>query len=929
MAAANYFDSVQKLYIAFYQRPADSGGLLYWSQRLDAAKGSLEGVVDAFATSAEANTLYGAVDKNTVGTVVDKIYQALFNRTPDEAGKKYYVDGFLAGKFTAGKIALDVLNGATNNDLVAINNKVTVANRFTETVDGRAMTDGDFGVGTVFAATYAGDTDAQAAREILVGVTSNPATMLTASDVAAQVQSKIADQGDAVAGQTSGKTFTLTAGADPITGTAGNDTFNALTIKADGTLATTLGAFDVIDGGAGTDTLNIYSDGAFNLKLDANTTIKNVENINIYNSTAAFNSTAAPAVIDASKLEGVKNINQIGLDVAVTELSDNTVAAYKGGAVGTSVLNVTSTNTATKATVVLDGIAEGDTITFNVPVAAPANGGALSSVIVSGTVADTNLDGAVATTNVGVTVGRDVQSLTVNTAVDTTLAVTDGAGTKKVTTVDASASAGKLTYVAANTVANVSTGKGNDVVTLATAYTATLTAASVNGGEGDDTLNVNVTNAADAAGTTVSAVGGAGKDTINLNITNGATKSVGVTVDAGAGNDTVDVNFAVKTTDSIDGGADADTVAVAGKAARNADDFIVVNKVLKNFETIQFKTAEGAAGTKLDASLLAANYATLDFAAGSFVDNVDAQALVARGNLTAEAKGYVNVGEGTPAATAITYAGTLNITEKLTGTVNAHADTVKLTVEGGKGNGVAPVNATLTGEAKTAVVALSAGTDTKGTVSTTDDVYVASKIVVTTAAGAEGLSALTSLTLSGNGTATITNANNTALVTVDASALNSVDIAGKAATGLVYNTANTKAETIKLGAGLDAVTIAGSTYTVGQTKMDTVEGLNLVVTGGAIDATKGDTLAITGLANLGATGKFTTTQTDLDLALLDAAKLVVSGADVNTVAFHLNGNTYIYQDNVAADDTTNIVDANDILVKLTGTIDLDALVLMV
>ena len=725
-------------------------------------------------------------------------------------------------------------------------------------------------------------------------------------------------------------TFTLTAGADPFTGTAGNDTINALTIKADGTAATTLSAFDVIDGGAGTDTLNIYSDNVSNKTLDANTTIKNVENINIYNSTAAFNSTAVPAVIDASKLVGVKNINQIGLDVAITNLGDDTVAAYKGGAVATSVLNVTSTNTATKAAVALDGIAEGDTITFNVPTVAPANGGALNSITVSGTVVDSNLDGAVATTNVGVTVGRGVQSLAVNTAVDTTLTVTNGAdATKPVTTVDASASAGKVTYVAANTVANVSTGKGNDVVTLATAYTATLTAATVNGGEGDDTLNVNVTNAADATGTTVSAVGGAGKDTINLNITNGATKSVGVTVDAGAGNDTVDVNFAVKTTDSIDGGADTDTVAIAGKAARNADDFIVINKVLKNFETIQFKTAEGAVATKLDASLLAANYTTLDFAAASFVDNVEAQALVARGNLTAEAKGYVNVGEGTPAATAITYAGTLNITEKLTGTVNAHADTVNLTVEGGKANAVAAVNATLTGEAKTATVALSAGTDTKGTVSTTDDVYVASQVIVANGAGAEGLKALTSLTLSGNGTATITNADTTALVTVDASALNSVDITGKATTGLVYSTTNTKAETIKLGAGLDSVTIAGSTYTVGQTKMDTVEGLKLVVTGGAIDATKGDTLAITGLTNLGATGKFTTTQTDLDLALLDAAKFKVAGVDVNTVAFHLNGNTYIYQDNAAADTTTNIVDANDILVKLTGTIDLDALVLAV
>lgn len=710
-----------------------------------------------------------------------------------------------------------------------------------------------------------------------------------------------------------------------------------MTIKADGTAGTTLGAFDVIDGGAGTDTLNIYSDNATNKTLDANTTIKNVETINIYNSGAAFNSTVLPPanVIDASKLVGVTTLNQIGLDVAVTELGDATVAAYKGGTVATSVLSVTSTNTATKAAVALDGIAEGDAITFGVPAVAPANGGALSSVTVSGTVADSNLDGTVAATTVAVTVGRGVQSLAVNTAVKTTLTVANGADvTKPVTTVDAAASTGAVTYAAANTVANVTTGKGADTVTLATAYTATLTAATVNGGDGNDTLNVNVTNAADATGTTVSALGGAGNDTINLNITNGAAKSVGVTADAGAGNDKVDINFAVKTSDSIDGGADTDTVALAGKAARVADDFIVLNKVLKNFETIQFKTAEGAVGTKLDASLLDATYTTLDFAAASFVDNVGTQSLVARGNLTAEAKGYVNVGEGTPAATAITYAGALNIAEKLTGTVNAHAETVTLTVEGGKGDSTAVPStavanvATLTGEAKVATVALTPLTDSKGTVATTDDAFVASQVVVTTAAGAEGLSALTSLTLSGNGTATITNANATALVTVNASALNSVDITGKAATGLVYVTTNTKAETITLGAGLDSVSITGSTYTVGQTKMDTVTGLNLVVTGGAIDATKGDTLVITGMAagGLTADGKFTTTQTDLDVALLDAAKFkTAGGVDVNNVAFQLNGNTYVYSD-VTGD---NLVTTDDILVKLTGTISLDTLVLAV
>lgn len=895
-------DAYQFFAIAFGAAP----GVEYMNQLNDAyvAGMTTKQIVNVYTTKPQFEAQYPRFLTNE--QFADKLINNVVGASATDAAKaeaKADVTGALNAGWTKGDVVFQIFTnlaakastdakwGATSQMLA---NKVAVAQYVTETL-------------------LLNSTDLTKLGTPLANVTADPATVAAAKNENANV---------------TGQTFTLTPGADPVTGTAANDTINALTIKADGTAATTLSAFDVIDGGAGTDTLNIYSDNVSNKTLDANTTIKNVENINIFNSTAAFNSTAVPAVIDASKLVGVKNINQISLDTAITNLGDDTVASYKGGAVGTSVLAVTSTNTATKAAVALDGIAEGDTITFNVPTVAPANGGALNSITVSGTVADTNLDGTVATTNVGVTVGRDVQSLAVNTAVDTTLTVTDGAGTKKVTTVDASASAGKVTYVAANTVANVTTGKGNDVVTLATAYTATLTAATVNGGEGNDTLNVNVTNfVADATGTTVSAVGGAGNDTINLNIVNGATKSVGVTVDAGVGNDTVDVNFAVKTTDSIDGGADVDTVALAGKAARVADDFIVINKVLKNFEAIKFKTAEGAVATKLDASLLAANYTTLDFFTGSFVDNVEAQALVARGNLTAEAKGYVNVGEGTPAATAITYAGTLNITEKLTGTVNAHADTVKLTVEGGKANAVAAVVATLTGEAKTATVALSAGTDTKGTVSTTDDAYVASQVIVTNGAGAEGLSALTSLTLSGNGTATITNVAGTALVTVDASALNSVDITGKAVTGLVYSTTNTKAETIKLGAGLDAVTISGSTYTVGQTKMDTVQGLNLVVTGGAIDATKGDTLAITGLANLGATGKFTTTQTDLDLALLDAAKFKVAGVDVDTVAFHLNGNTYIYQDAVGVDNGS--VSTDDILVKLTGTIDLDALVLAV
>ena len=62
-----YFTDVQKIYIAFYQRPADPAGLRYWAQRMEAAGGDQAAVIDAFANSAEATDLYGAINSTTIG----------------------------------------------------------------------------------------------------------------------------------------------------------------------------------------------------------------------------------------------------------------------------------------------------------------------------------------------------------------------------------------------------------------------------------------------------------------------------------------------------------------------------------------------------------------------------------------------------------------------------------------------------------------------------------------------------------------------------------------------------------------------------------------------------------------------------------------------------------------------------------------------
>jgi len=418
---------------------------------------------------------------------------------------------------------------------------------------------------------------------------------------------------------------------------------------------------------------------------------------------------------------------------------------------------------------------------------------------------------------------------------------------------------------------------------------------------------------------------GEGKDTINLTVSANTVYDV----KAGAGDDTVVITGVVKTTDKIDGGDGVDTVSIAGKANYLADDYIVVNKVLTNFETLKLT---GTAVTDLDAAKLAANYTTLDLFAISTVDNVSTQALIANGALNAEAAGYKSAAESAAAggANAIVYAGTLNITDKgLAGAadaIKAHAETVNLTVTGGKDNGVLANNAVLTGEAKTVTVTLSAGTDTKSTpTDTSDDTLVASQVTISQGTAADTLKDLTSLTLSGNGKA-IVNVGSVAaadsnLVTVDASALNSVNEKGAAAAGLVYTSFNSKAETITLGGGLDTVTLNASTYG----KMDTITGLNLVLNSAktGLDLNKSDVLNITGFGDLLAAGKMTTTQTDLDLALKDAAAFKVSGLDVDAVAFQLGGDTYLFSDK----GTAGSVDAADIVVKLTGTVDLDALVL--
>ncbi len=190
-APSDYFDKVQKVYIGYYQRSADPAGLLYWADKLERTNGDLHEIIEAYANSVESQALYGTIGRGNISSVVNAIYMALFNRPAETAGLNFYVDGYNSGRFTAATIMLNVLDGAQNQDLRSVTNKLAAANRFTRTIDPELD-------GANPQVTYAGNADANKGRSFLVPVTDDPGTIPTQDETTAYMKSNIADVGDKI-----------------------------------------------------------------------------------------------------------------------------------------------------------------------------------------------------------------------------------------------------------------------------------------------------------------------------------------------------------------------------------------------------------------------------------------------------------------------------------------------------------------------------------------------------------------------------------------------------------------------------------------------------------------------------------------------------------------------------------------------------------
>lgn len=850
MASTTYYNDIQKLYVAYFNRPADVPGLLYWEGVVEAKNGSTADVAKAFAASAEYKSVYGSLDAYHV---VGAVYQNLFGHSADVAGLNFWAQGLIAGNFTVDQAVTAIAAGAQGTDLSAYNNKVAAAVAFTGQLD---TTDE-----ILF---YSGATANAAAKGFISSITTDAslATAIIPANLNASVAVVVA-AGTPIPPVT---TFTLTTGADggaAFTGGAGNDVF-------DGGKADSLSSFDAIDGGAGSNTLTANLTGT---SVAAGVTIVNVQKI-------AINSTGAGFTANTTGYTGLTNLT----------LADATAGAVSVTAAATTAVNATATTTNVDAVkevfkATIAGVAVGaDTIAFDGTTVTLAD-------------ADTAIQAAVKvaaatyTNWVGVANGDGTVTFTAKVAgavTDITTAafvVADvgGAGAPTVTAaapttqgVTAAGVAGAITVVGGGVSANLSTGttaldtitvggtatanaftsvttKGGSTVNITDrATTQGLTAVSLNGNSGAATLTGDAINSVSIASTnqstTINAAAGTRALTVNLD-----------TVTGGSITDATATSVAVKAAGSTSSGVTLSAAAAKSISIDSTATVTLANVLAANATTI---TATGAKVATITA-FTAASLTTIDASAstgGMKVTQALGDTIVFKGGA-----GNDTISLGTSTVATDLGAGTNTLT--LTGSGLGVGGTVK------SGAGTADVLVMTSANAATASLVANAA-NFKAAVTgfevlqlsgaTTDTVDVAA-IGPFASVKAAGSVALTLQNMASNGLLTLTD------------------------TGTAYNVGVTNANTGTADIMNVTVTNAAS-KSFGAVTINDVETINLKTTDASTTpaGTVTDTITLAGnnvATTLKVTGTAHTVLTfaDTSLTSVDASGLVVAGSGaVNT-----------------------------------------------
>ncbi len=127
--ATDYINEVQKLYVAYFSRPADPAGLTFWANTLQTDPAGYQKISAAFSTSAEYRAMYAGMDNRAV---VAEVYDNLFGRAAEAAGVDFWANALSSGAMTIDNVVTQIATGSQGTDRVVYNGKVAVSTTFTE-----------------------------------------------------------------------------------------------------------------------------------------------------------------------------------------------------------------------------------------------------------------------------------------------------------------------------------------------------------------------------------------------------------------------------------------------------------------------------------------------------------------------------------------------------------------------------------------------------------------------------------------------------------------------------------------------------------------------------------------------------------------------------------------------------------------------------
>lgn len=488
------------IYVAYFDRAPDPAGLQFWTNQLQAGV-SLDDVATAFSTAAETKAKYPFFDTPDVlssGGFLTQVYANLFGRAPDAEGLEFWTGKLDSGEIPVGEIILNILESAQSEatggfpDEATINNKIEVGLDWAE----KAAAEG---IGT------SGNPVAQEVDGQLV--INNQAAFDSATTVLVNVDGTEQSVTDAKAatdafvggGGGVGQTLTLTDGADTLVGTAGNDTFRGL---LDGSADETLTNFDDLNGAGGVDTFNLLVETNANQDLPSGFSIANIEVVNLVSDGTGTLGNAG--VTDATEFTGATQVWSVGFGAAQVNAGAGQTIGFRDTALQT----VEAQDGVASVAVALDGATEGTALT-----AAEATAGDVTSVTVSGSVADGNSDG---TSDFNLTLAglTAVETLNLSMSNDGVITYTASAG-PTLTTADLSGSTGDITLDLDDETALETFTGGSGADMLAVNHNTATADITINGGDGNDTF-VTDADLGNTNGVQLTLTGGAGQDTYDF-----------------------------------------------------------------------------------------------------------------------------------------------------------------------------------------------------------------------------------------------------------------------------------------------------------------------------------------------------------------------------------------------------------------------------